>query len=334
MKLLNSFKKKSGEVNKETFHSSALDLFHFQAHRCKVYCDYLLYLGISHERIEHIDQIPFLPIEFFKHHIIKTEDWNEEEIYMSSGTTGSIRSRHFIEDSNHYLSNSKSIFESHYGELKSNVFFALLPSYQEQGHSSLVKMVDHFITKSDSLETGGFYLNRLDELVDDLVKALIDSENSVILFAVGYALLDLVDEVKKKGVRLDGLIVIETGGMKGRRKDLVKNEFYSILKKGLGDVKIHSEYGMTELLSQAYSFNENTYQLPPQMKVLIRDPEDPFNYLGVGKTGGVNVIDLANVHSCAFIETKDLGRLTSDDQFEILGRLDNSDIRGCNLLMS
>ncbi|SMD32145.1 Acyl-protein synthetase, LuxE [Reichenbachiella faecimaris] len=333
MKLLNSFKKKSSKVDKETFCSLALELFHYQSRACAIYQKYLNYLGVDCIRINSIEQIPCLPIDFFKEHKIKTGDWEEEEVFMSSGTTASIRSQHYIEDSKFYLNNAKTIFEEFRGELNQHAFFALLPSYQEQGHSSLVKMVDFFIHKSNQGNMGGYYLNRLEELVDDLLRALNQTSKSIVLFGVGYALLDLVEIAKKRGARLDGLVIIETGGMKGRRKDLVKSEFYSILKIGLGSVRVFSEYGMTELLSQAYSLNEKSYQLPDQMKVLIRDIEDPFNYLKVGETGGVNVIDLANVHSCAFIETKDLGRLSNDREFEILGRLDNSDIRGCNLLV-
>lgn len=334
MKLLNSFKKNSDKVSRETFSSSALNLFRFQANHCQVYRDYLSFLNIDHKEVNRIEQIPFLPIDFFKNHEIKTREWKEQEVYMSSGTTTSIRSKHYIQDSNFYLRNAQSIFEKSLGKLEDHVFFALLPSYQTQGNSSLIKMVDHFVNRSEESNRGGFYMNRVHELIEDLYDALKNSSKSVVLFGVGYALLDLGEEVSVSGKRLDGLTVIETGGMKGRRKDMVKTEFYSFLKKGLGEVKIFSEYGMTELLSQAYSFNEVTYQLPNSMKILIRDPEDPFSYLKVGDTGGVNVIDLANVHSCAFIETKDLGRLSNDFEFEILGRLDNSDIRGCNLLVN
>ncbi|UXX78878.1 acyl transferase [Reichenbachiella carrageenanivorans] len=283
--------------------------------------------------MKELTQIPFLPVDFFKHHEVKTGHWIPQEVYMSSGTTTSIRSRHYIEDAEFYLNNTKEIFEKLYQPLHEQLFFALLPSYQEQGNSSLVKMVDYFISQSQSDKVGGFYLDRTAQLITDLSEQLQTSSRSIVLFGVGYALLDMVEHVKRAGVRLDGLTIIETGGMKGRRKDMVKSEFYALLKEGMGDVKIQSEYGMTELLSQAYSFNEVSYCLPKQMKVLIRDPEDPFSYLASGRTGGVNIIDLANVHSCAFIETSDLGRLTSEGEFEVLGRLDNSEIRGCNLMV-
>ncbi|MDW3210200.1 MAG: acyl transferase [Reichenbachiella sp.] len=333
MKLLNSFKIKSSKVNSQSFDEVAMGLFHYQAEECVVYREYLDYLNIDHKLIHDLNEVPFLPIDFFKSHQVRTDNWEEQEVYLSSGTTGSERSKHYIEDPSFYLSNAELIFEQLYGSLSAYQFFALLPSYQEQGHSSLVKMVDHFINKGVKGREGGFYLNRLDDLLYDLQRALSFRDKSVVLFGVGYALLDLVDRAKATGIKLDGLFIIETGGMKGRRKDMVKSEFYAILKEGLGKVQVHSEYGMTELLSQAYSFNEKTYKVPAQMKILIRDPEDPFFYLESGKTGGINVIDLANVHSCAFVETKDLGRLLENGEFEILGRLDNSDIRGCNLMV-
>ncbi|MEO9964427.1 MAG: acyl transferase [Reichenbachiella sp.] len=244
-----------------------------------------------------------------------------------------FRSKHHIEDVEYYLNNAQSIFENFYGPLEEKIFFALLPSYQEQGDSSLVQMVEFFIDKSGSFTNGGFYLNKTELLIADLLIQLENNTKQVILFGVGYALLDLAELASSLDVKLDGLTVIETGGMKGRRKDMVKEEFYGELKAKLGDIKIHSEYGMTELLSQAYSMNEKSFVLPDCMKILIRDSEDPFSYLTPGRAGGINVIDLANVHSCSFIETSDLGKILSDGTFTILGRLDNSDIRGCNLMI-
>lgn len=333
MKLLNSFKNKCLEVDASSFSSLALELFQFQAENCEIYRNYLANLNVDINKITEISQIPCLPIEFFKTHSIKTGDWEEVEVYQSSGTTGQSRSRHLIEDPQFYLNNATRIFEEHYDQLTRYMFFALLPSYQEQGHSSLVKMVDHFIAGSKSFDGGGFYLNRPDELITNLEHALHHSKRSVILFGVGYALLDLADILVEKGKRLDGLTIIETGGMKGRRKEMVKEEFYQIMKEKFGAVNIHSEYGMTELLSQAYSFDGKSYSLPNQMSFIIRDPEDPFHSLENGKAGAINVIDLANVHSCAFIETRDLGIVTEDGKLQVLGRLDNSDIRGCNLLV-
>lgn len=333
MKLLNSFKKKSAETNSTTFSSLALELFQYQAKSCDVYQKYLKFLDIDARMINDVYQIPCMPIDFFKWHEVKTSQWEAESLFLSSGTTGVTRSAHAIEDVGYYLDNSKNIFETMYGPLSENVFFALLPSYQEQGHSSLVRMVDFFIEKSQSADQGGFYFNRPKELIDALQEALATSDKEVILFGVGYALLDLCELAQSMDVRLDDLTIIETGGMKGRRKDMVKSEFYTMLKQSLGDIRIHSEYGMTELLSQAYSTDGQFYRMPDQMRILIRDTEDPFAYLPNGRVGGINVIDLANVHSCAFIETRDLGRVFSEVTFEILGRLDNSDIRGCNLMV-
>lgn len=333
MKLLNSFKNKCAEVDAQSFSSLALELFQFQAANCEVYRSYLSNLNINVNKITDIGQIPCLPIEFFKTHDVKTADWKEEEVFLSSGTTGSKRSQHYIEDTDHYLRNATQIFEKRYGKLNEYLFFALLPSYQEQGQSSLVKMVDHFIDVSNSGEWGGFYLNRMEEMVLDMERAMGESNRSVVLFGVGYALLDLAGYLVQKGKRLDGLTIIETGGMKGRRKEMVKEEFYQLLRDKMGAVDIHSEYGMTELLSQAYAKGTDGYVLPNQMKILVRDPEDPFNNIGYNRAGAINIIDLANVHSCAFIETRDLGRVSEDGRFQILGRLDNSDIRGCNLLV-
>lgn len=334
MKLLNSFKNKSTEVNFDNFDSLALELFKYQASFCPVYRDYTRHLDINVSQVVDILQIPFLPIDFFKTHEIKTGNWKPESYFLSSGTTSNSRSKHLVEDLSFYLENAKSIFEQLYRPLDENVFFALLPSYQEQGNSSLVKMVDFFVGQSGSIqEGGGFYLDRIEALIHAIRNQLEISSKLVILFGVGYALLDMCDRAEDLGIKLDGLTIIETGGMKGRRKDMIKSEFYSILKNKLGNIAIQSEYGMTELLSQAYSFNEQTYKLPNQMKVLIRDPEDPFNYSFQSRAGGINVIDLANVHSCAFIETRDLGTISEKGEFEILGRLDNSDIRGCNLMI-
>ena len=270
MKLLNSFKIKSTKVTPDSFNELALELFQFQAEENEVYKEYIHNLGISSRDVKNIKEIPFLPIDFFKNQLVKTGNWKEEEVFKSSGTEKSIKSNHYIEDSNFYLTNAKRIYESYYKSLAQSNIFALLPSYQEQGHSSLVKMVSYFIEQSDSSPFGGFYLNKIDVLLNDLIEALKVGSNKVILFGVGYALLDLVELAVTRSVKLDGLTIIETGGMKGRRKDMVKKEFYHILKKGLGNIQIVSEYGMTELLSQAYSNNEVSYQLPNQMQALIR----------------------------------------------------------------
>jgi len=329
MKLLNSFKNNLIEVNSSNFNQFALGLFKFQAKNNKTYRNYIHCLNIDDTKIGEITQIPFLPIDFFKHHKIKTGDWPVKETFLSSGTTSTNRSRHFIEDSDFYLRHARHTFESFYGDITEIAIFALLPSYLAQGNSSLIKMTDHFIAISDCTESG-FYLEDFEVLTRELTHSLSRNKKTI-LFGVGYALLDFADQTKSK---FDELTIIETGGMKGRRKELTKDEFYGILKDSLGKVNVHSEYGMTEMMSQAYAQCDQVFVCPPHLKVLIRDINDPFRLLLAGETGGVNIIDLANSHSCAFIETKDLGLTVDSGRFQILGRMDNSDIRGCNLLIS
>ncbi|UXP30866.1 acyl transferase [Reichenbachiella agarivorans] len=328
MKLINSFKQRLPTLEALGFESLALDIFHFQAQNNQIYMEYLSRLGVDHLRIDSIDKIPFLPIEFFKYHDIKTGEWLEEKAFLSSGTTGMQRSKHLVEDLHFYEQNAKMIFDSFYGDMGNMTFFALLPSYQQQGNSSLIAMVDYFMKESKS-ERGGYYLDNTGQLIEDLQNELKHSHD-VVLFGVGYALLDFCEGCRSP---LDGLTIIETGGMKGRREEMTKDEFYTLMKNKLGAVSIHSEYGMTELLSQAYSQENHRFSTPSTMKILIRDINDPFTMLDEGKAGGINVIDLANIHSCSFIETKDLGSVHSDGSFDILGRIDNSDIRGCNLLV-
>lgn len=328
MKLLNGFKKRISNLKNEDFEGLAVEIFQFQVSNNPIYGNYVANLGVKTISNLTFDEIPFLPIEFFKNHEVKTGSWTSEAVFMSSGTTKTGRSCHYVNDLDYYDAHSLSIFSSFYGEIASSVIFALLPSYQQQENSSLIRMVDHLMTKSDS-KLGGYFLDDFDGLYNELKKALSENKK-VVLFGVGYALLDFCERAKED---LDGLTIIETGGMKGRREELTKQEFYDIMSAKLGDISIHSEYGMTELMSQAYSFGDMKYQLPNQMRVKIRDVNDPFCSLGYGLAGGINIIDLANIHSCSFVETKDLGKLNNDDTFEILGRIDNSDIRGCNLLI-
>ena len=341
MNLLNKLKEKSLQLSSSNFDDLALDIFRFQAENNKVYKDYLTALSFDINTVTSVEKVPFLPIEFFKSSKVISGKWDPTTSYKSSGTTSMDRSIHYVEDERHYLSNTRKVFEEIYQSLDDCVFFALLPSYQSQGHSSLIKMVDYFmgVAQDKSQEKmGGYYLEDFDRLIKDLKGAvnhisIKKSKKKVILFGVGYALLDLAVHVNDLGEDLGGVTIIETGGMKGRRKEMVKADFYSRLKSSMGDVAIHSEYGMTELFSQAYSQDERYYDLPKQMRVIIRDINDPFTILKNGRVGGINIIDLANVHSCSFIETKDLGRSFEADKFEIIGRIDNSDIRGCNLLV-
>jgi len=326
--------------NNEKFEELSLQIFNYQSQNNKIYKQYLKYLKINPKTIKSTTEIPFLPIEFFKSRkVICNFDKNHQYTqFKSSGTTSTsskIASFAQLNRSTHYV-NKLSVYEKaflngfsyFYGDVKNYTILALLPSYLEQGDSSLVYMVDKLISLSQNKDSG-FYLNNLDQLADKL-NSLINTNQKIILFGVSYALLDFAEKYKLKQ---NQTIIIETGGMKGRRKELTRTELHQRLTKSLGVKTIHSEYGMTELLSQAYSTGHEIFEPSNTMKILIRDTNDPFSYLPNGKTGGINIIDLANLYSCSFIETKDLGKLLPNNKFEILGRFDNSDIRGCNLLI-
>jgi len=326
MENIKSFQNALYKISDSSFDNHAMTLFNYQAKNNKVYKTYLDYLNILPDQIYHINQIPFLPIALFKQHIIKTNTWQTETVFESSGTSQFSRSLHHVQNVDFYHQHAKILFEECFGSIGSKTIIALLPSYLERQGSSLVSMVDYFIKQSKSINSG-FYLNDTDKLVNLLASTVVKDE--VFLFGVTFALLDLAEEYE---LDLGHVTIIETGGMKGRREEIIKDELYDILGVRLGIRKIFSEYGMTELLSQAYG-RDGKFSPSTAMKVLVRDMNDPYAILPAGKTGGINVIDLANVHSCAFIETKDLGRLNSDGTFEVLGRFDNSDIRGCNLLV-
>ncbi|GGD21848.1 LuxE/PaaK family acyltransferase [Hyunsoonleella pacifica] len=309
------------------FEKIALSVFNYQFENNKVYrsfCD-LLYKHPSD--VKTVNEIPFLPIEFFKSRQVICKNQQIETIFTSSGTTGSIKSKHYVSDLNVYKGSFSKGFSQFYGNIKDYVVLALLPSYLEREDSSLIYMVNDLITQSKSSHSG-FYLDNFSELASKLIQ-LDKKGEKILLIGVSFALLDLIEQ---HSFNLKNTVVMETGGMKGRRKELVRSELHVILKKGFGVDTIHSEYGMTELLSQAYSKGNGIFNSPPWMKILIRDTEDPLTLLDSEKTGGINIIDLANVNSCAFIATQDLGRMYSDNSFEIIGRFDNSDIRGCNLM--
>lgn len=325
MKNIKSFLYNLSKINKSTFDNHAIELFKFQSRYNLVYKTYLESLNFNSEKVDRISQIPFLPIEFFKHHAVKTNDWDDEIVFESSGTTQIVTSKHYLPDLEFYHAHAREIFESKFGRLKNISIFALLPSYLERGGSSLVSMVDSFI-KSTSSNRSGFYLDNTAELIDNITEI----KEETFLFGVTFALLDLAENFD---VDLSHVTVIETGGMKGRRDEITKEELYDILKSRLGINNIYSEYGMTELLSQAYG-RDGRFPQSSVMKIIIRDINDPFTFVNEGRTGGINIIDLANAHSCSFIETKDLGRINQDETFEVLGRFDNSDLRGCNLLVS
>lgn len=305
-----------------------LEIFRFQALHNSVYGNFIRALGIDPETIRQIEMIPFLPVELFKSHKIISGDFVPQTVFSSSGTTGQEQSKHFVKDLSIYESSFRKGFQYFYGDVSDYVVLALLPSYLEREGSSLIFMVDDLIKASRQPESGYYLYNH-----DDLYKRLTSLQSSgrkVILIGVTYALLDFTERYQ---MQFPELIVMETGGMKGKRKEMIRAELHTILCDGFGVRRIHSEYGMTELLSQAYSTGEGIFSCPPWMQVLIRDVNDPLTIIENERLGGVNVIDLANIHSCSFIATQDLGKRKSDGSFEISGRFDNSDIRGCNLLV-
>ena len=318
--------------DKTLFLKESLRLFRLQSVQNPVYRDYIKLLSVDAFQITSLEQIPFLPVGFFKTHELKCGDFTAQAIFESSGTTSSINSKHFVKDIDKYLQNATSIFNQFYGDLADFCILALLPSYLERSNSSLVCMVDHFIKESGH-DQSGFFLNNHDDLHSTLLK-LEEVKQPTVLFGVTFALLDFAEKFKMK---LKNTILIETGGMKGRRKEITREELHSFLKDQLGVNAVHAEYGMTELLSQAYSFGDGLFKMPSKMKVLLRSLDDPFDIWTADndrqQTGVINIIDLANSDSICFIATEDLGRFTADGEFEIVGRLDNSDIRGCSLLV-
>ncbi len=312
----------------QEFESKALDIFRFQIANNKVYSDFCEYLGRTKDNVNSIEEIPFLPIGFFKSKKVVSTRNRAQLVFSSSGTTGQITSKHYVTNTALYKESYLRGFQSFYGTISDYCVLALLPSYLERSGSSLIYMVDDLINKSNHPESG-FYLHETDIFLDKLKR--LDSEGQkVLLIGVSFALMDLVE---KHRMQLRNTIIMETGGMKGRRKELVREALHDILNKGFGTQTINSEYGMTELLSQAYSQGNGIFKTPSWMNIFIRDTEDPLTLLETGKTGGVNVIDLANINSCSFIATQDLGKKYKDGSFEILGRFDNSDIRGCNLMV-
>ncbi|NQW35990.1 MAG: acyl transferase [Flavobacteriales bacterium] len=310
------------------FNKIALSVFRFQAERNAVYKTFLKYLGCNPNEITKIEDIPFLPIQFFKTHAVLSVDKPIQETFLSSGTTGTEQSKHLVTDVSLYETSYLKGFSHFYGDMKEYTILALLPSYLERNGSSLIYMAADLIKKSGKPKSG-FYLDNLEGLSKTLLE-LDKNGEKVLLIGVSFALLDLLETYS---FNLKNTIVMETGGMKGRRKELVRSALHEQLCKGFGVKMIHSEYGMTELLSQAYSKGNGVFNAPPWMKILIRDTEDALRLLPHGETGGVNVIDLANINSCAFIATQDLGKIHTDNSFEILGRFDSSDIRGCNLMV-
>ena len=315
--------------SEKKFEEITIEIFKFQYANNAVYQEFCKHLKVNINTIENISQIPFLPIEFFKTHAIKTGNFKEEQVFLSSGTTGQSQSKHLVKELAIYEKSYLKAFHHFYGDIENYCVLALLPSYLEREGSSLIYMAEDLIKKSNNVESG-FFLENHKELTEILQKNIKNNQKTL-LIGVSFALLDLAETHQ---IDLSNVIIMETGGMKGRRKELTRPELHSIYKKSFNVTEIHSEYGMTELLSQAYSKGNGVFETPSWMKIIIRDINDPFATLENNRTGGINVIDLANINSCSFIATKDLGKKSANNQFEVLGRFDNSDLRGCNLLIN
>ena len=316
----------------EDFRTACLETFRYQYENLKVYRKFVDYLNINPSSINQISDIPFLPIEMFKNHLVLDKNAEAENYFQSSGTTQMNRSKHYIADFSLYEESIYKSFEQFIGKPEDYIFLGLLPNYSENPHSSLIYMIDFLIKKSNKPENGYFLYNHQE--LFDLLQTL--SDKKVILFGVSFALLDFLDYCHANSQTLQfsqTLTVIETGGMTGRKEEMTKDELLKIFQNGFKTDKIYSEYSMTELLSQAYSLGENIYKSPNWMKILVRNTEDPFSYVEEGRTGAINIIDLANRHSCAFLATQDLGK-SENGFFQVLGRIDHSDIRGCSLLVS
>lgn len=314
--------------NEQEFVDAALQAFRFQAVHCEVYRQFIEGLNVQSSSVTSLEKIPFLPISFFKSHQVIGSSVPTEVTFTSSGTTGMITSSHYVTDISWYRESFRRAFHLFYGDITNYCVLALLPSYLEREGSSLIYMAQDMITQSQNPDSG-FYLYNHADLYAQL-KRQQENRQPTILIGVTFALLDFVEQY---AINLPELIVMETGGMKGRRKEMIREELHHILCKGFGVNSIHSEYGMTELLSQAYSKGEGIFSCPPWMRILTRDTNDPLSLSGASRTGGINIIDLANINSCCFIATQDLGRVAADGSFGVLGRFDHSDIRGCNLLV-
>jgi len=318
--------------SQKQFEKIALKVFRFQYENNLVYREFCDFLKTDVQKVKSLEQIPFLPIQFFKSHQVVSNDSGAlgpiQEIFTSSGTTGMVTSKHFVTDVSLYEESYRQGFSQFYGNIEDYVVLALLPSYLEREGSSLIYMVEDLIQMTNNPESG-FYLHNHKELIEKMTR-LDNSGQNVILIGVTYALLDLIE---KHPFQLQNTIIMETGGMKGKRKEMIREELHEQLCQGFGVTAIHSEYGMTELLSQAYSLGNGLFECSSWMQILVRDTEDALTYVSAGKTGGINVIDLANINSCSFIATQDLGKKNPNNSFEVLGRFDNSDIRGCNLMV-
>lgn len=314
--------------NQKEFNKICLDTFHFQMEHVRIYKKYVQYLNIKINTIDHYTKIPFLPIELFKTQEIIAYDLQPEIIFTSSGTTGMTTSKHLVADKKVYEQSFRTAFEQFYGKMENIAILALLPSYLERTGSSLIYMINDLMQHSQQPESNYFLYNH-EELYQTLLQ-LKTKGTKTLLFGVTFALLDFIEKYE---LSFPELIIMETGGMKGKRKEMVREEIHDLLCKSFRVSGIHSEYGMTELLSQGYSYGNGIFKHPNWMKILIRETNDPLTLATNKKTGAINVIDLANRYSCSFIATQDLGKIYDDGSFEVLGRFDQSDIRGCNLLV-
>ena len=311
------------------FEILALETFRFQAANNKVYNKYISLLKKPAESVNSLSDIPFLPIGFFKTNEIKTGNGVADVVFSSSGTTGEIKSKHYVQNKRLYTDVLLRGFELNFGKIEDYCILALLPSYLERNDSSIVYMANEWIKRSGCSDSG-FFLNNYNDL-SEILKKYNNKSKKIILLGVSFALLDLAEQFPSP--LSENIIIMETGGMKGKRKEITRTELHQILCEKFGKIRIHSEYGMTELLSQAYSNGNGIFSSPPWMKILIRDPYDPFATVENGKSGGINIIDLANRYSCSFIETQDLGKINNDGTFEVLGRMEDSPVRGCNLMV-
>ncbi|MBO3698496.1 acyl transferase [Roseivirga sp. E12] len=325
---INSLSQRIISVNSLTFDDLALEIFRFQFRHNPIYRSYVQALGKQEHDVTNIYDIPFLPIEFFKTKNVKTGEWNTDCVFESSGTTQSQTSKHYVFDESFYLQNCLRGFETVYGSVKDHTILALLPSYLERSNSGLISMVNYFICESDN-DNSGFFLNEWESLNNTLI-SLRDQEKKTLLIGVTFGLLDFAERFQ---MEYPALTVMETGGMKGRREEMIRDDVHSVLKSAFGVEKVHSEYGMTELFSQAYSHGEGIFSPSRTMKVISRDLNDPLAYPFKGRNGGLNIIDLANFMTCSFIETKDMGEVFENGNFEVRGRIDNAELRGCNLMM-
>jgi phenylacetate-coenzyme A ligase PaaK-like adenylate-forming protein len=314
------------QVTNENFENLALSIFKLQFEQIEVYQEYCKIMGKSPDSVQSLSDIPFLPIDIFKTHHVISKSAIPELIFESSATTGQTTSKHQIIDVSIYETSFLKTFKMFYGAPDEYIFLALLPSYLERNNSSLVYMTDRLIKESKNTQSG-FFMNNFEEL-NNQIQLSKNSEKKIFIIGVTYALLDFSEQYP---LDLSNATVMETGGMKGRRKEMVRDEIHTFLKNKLKVEKVHSEYGMTELLSQAYSKGDGIFSCPPWMKVFIRDSYDPTQFSETG-SGGINIIDLANINSCSFIATGDLGRKTNKDSFEVLGRLQDAEVRGCNLM--